>query len=79
MNDRKLFGAGAAGAVIAAICCFTPALVIVLAAVGLSAWLAWIDLVLWPLLAVSLLVTAYAGVRLLRRRGNGETVRDSAT
>ena len=66
MNDRKLFGLGAAGTVIAAVCCFTPILVIVFAAVGLSAWLAWIDFVLWPLLAVSLVVAAYSGFRLLR-------------
>lgn len=78
MNDRKLFGLGAAGAVIAAICCFTPALVIVFSVVGLSAWLAWIDFVLWPLLAVSLAVAAFAGARLLRRGSDGEMARDSS-
>jgi mercuric ion transport protein len=29
-----------------AICCFTPALVILLGAVGLSPWLGWVDYVL---------------------------------
>ena len=66
MNDRKLLGIGIVGSAVAALCCFTPILVIVFAAVGLSAWLAWIDFVLWPLLAVSLVVAAYSGFRLLR-------------
>ncbi|MEQ9642769.1 MAG: mercury resistance system transport protein MerF [Alphaproteobacteria bacterium] len=72
MNDRKLFGIGAIGTVVAAICCFTPVLVILFAAVGLSAWLLWIDYVLWPLLAVSLAIAAFAGIRLLRRSGRSE-------
>jgi len=32
-------GTGIVGTVIAALCCFTPALVVLLGAVGLSAWL----------------------------------------
>jgi len=36
MKEKSLFRVGAIGAIIAAICCFTPALVAVLAAVGLS-------------------------------------------
>ncbi|MET4702314.1 mercuric ion transport protein [Constrictibacter sp. MBR-5] len=43
----------------AAICCFTPVLVIALGAVGLSAWLDWIDYVLLPALALFLRLTAY--------------------
>jgi mercuric ion transport protein len=68
MTDRKLFCTGAAGSVIAAICCFTPALVILLGAVGLSAWLAWLDFVLLPALAIFLGITAYAVVRMHRTR-----------
>ena len=34
------------GSVIAALCCFTPILVIGLGVVGLSAWLGWLDYVL---------------------------------
>lgn len=44
---------------IAAICCFTPALVLLLGAVGLSAWLAWLDYVLLPILVLFLAITAY--------------------
>ena len=63
MNNRKLLGIGIAGTVIAAICCFTPVLVILLGVVGLSAWLGWLDYVLFPALAVFIGITIYALVR----------------
>lgn len=50
---------GIVGSIVAAVCCFTPALVILLAAVGLSAWLGWIDYVFFPALAIFLGLTAY--------------------
>jgi mercuric ion transport protein len=65
MSDRKLLGVGLAGSSLAAVCCFTPALVLLLGAVGLSAWLAWLDYVLLPGLVLFLAITAYA---LARRR-----------
>ncbi len=43
MNDRKLVKTGAVGATVMGLCCFTPLLVIALGALGLSAWLAWLD------------------------------------
>ncbi len=67
MNDRKLLRTGIIGTVIAAICCFTPVLVILLGAVGLSAWLGWIDYVLFPALAIFLGLTGYAFYRLKRK------------
>src|SRR3546814_10367117 len=48
MNDRKLLGIGIVGSVVAALCCFTPILVVLLGAVGLSAMLGWLDYVLLP-------------------------------
>ncbi len=60
MNNRTLLCTGATGSLIAAICCFTPALVILLGAVGLSAWLGWLDYVLLPSLAIFLAITGYA-------------------
>ena len=60
MNDRKLFRIGVGGALVAAVCCFTPLLVVILGAVGLSAWLGWLDYVLLPALALFLALTAYA-------------------
>ncbi|MDZ3836186.1 MAG: mercury resistance system transport protein MerF [Rhodospirillales bacterium] len=59
MKDATIVKTGIVGSVITAICCFTPALVIALGAVGLSAWLGWIDYVLLPTLAVFLAMTAY--------------------
>ncbi len=63
MNDRKLLGVGLGGSALAAICCFTPALLLLLGAFGLSAWLAWLDFVLLPALVLFLGLTAYALVR----------------
>ena len=63
MSHRKLLGVGLGGSTIAAVCCFTPALAVLLGAVGLSAWLAWLDYVLLPALILSLAITAYALVR----------------
>ncbi len=60
MTNKKLLCTGAAGSVITAICCFTPVLVLLLGAVGLSAWLGWIDYVLFPALAAFLGITVYA-------------------
>ena len=69
MNDRKLLRTGIIGSVTAAICCFTPALVVLLGALGLSAWLAWLDYVLLPALVLFLGMTAYA---LLLRHQRGK-------
>ncbi len=77
MTDGKLLGIGVGGTVIAAICCFTPVLVILLGAVGLAAWLAWLDYVLLPALALFVGITAYALIQ--RRRGRaGEATTSTA-
>jgi len=59
MKDATILRTGIVGSIVAAVCCFTPALVILLGTVGLSAWLGWIDYVLFPALAIFLGVTAY--------------------
>lgn len=43
MNDKTLLRRGLIGSVIAAICCFTPLLVVVFAGFGLSALVGWLD------------------------------------
>ena len=58
----RLLTVGALGTVVTAICGFTPALVVLLSAVGSSAWLGWLDYVLLPLLGLFVLVTVYAVV-----------------
>lgn len=59
MNDTTLIKTGAIGAVIAAVCCATPVLVIALGAVGLSALTGYLDYVLLPILALCIGVIGY--------------------
>lgn len=66
-TDRKLIATGIVGTVIAALCCFTPVLIVFLGAVGLSAWLGWIDYVLLPAVAFFIALTVYAVWRRQRR------------
>lgn len=56
----KLFKIGIIGTVIAALCCFTPVLVILLGAVGLSALVGYLDIVLLPALVIFIGITIYA-------------------
>ena len=63
MSGGKLLGVGVAGTVLAAICCATPALAILLGVIGLSAWLAWSDYVVIPAFLVFLGIAAYGLVR----------------
>ncbi|WP_439576568.1 mercury resistance system transport protein MerF [Elioraea sp.] len=60
VDDRPLLATGLSGSAIAALCCFTPILVIALGAVGLAAIVGWLDLVLLPALVFFLGLTAYA-------------------
>jgi len=71
MNNKTLCKTGGLGSVVAAICCFTPALVILLPAIGLAAWLTWIDYVLWPALVLFLALTAVAIHRLRQEKSAG--------
>lgn len=59
MTPNAVLKTGVVGSAIAAICCFTPLLAILFGAVGLSAILGWLDLVLLPALAIFLLMTGY--------------------
>lgn len=65
MND-KLLRTGIIGTVIAALCCFTPVLVVLFGVVGLSAAVGYLDYVLMPALAVFILITIYALIRRAR-------------
>ena len=60
MPTNRLLAVGMIGTVIAAVCCFTPALVILLGALGLSALVGLLDFVLLPALATFATITVYA-------------------
>ncbi|MDJ0946710.1 MAG: mercury resistance system transport protein MerF [Kiloniellales bacterium] len=68
MKDVTLLKIGSVGTVIAGVCCFTPALVLLLGMLGLSAWLAWLDRVLLPAFTLFLGLSVYAMLLILRRR-----------
>jgi mercuric ion transport protein len=59
MTRTKLIATGAIGAVVAAVCCATPILAVLLAAVGLSAVTRYLDYVLLPAIAICIGVMVY--------------------
>ncbi len=71
-GDARLLKVGIIGTIVAALCCFTPILVILLATVGLSAVLGWIDYVLLPALVIFAGITLYALWRRKQRQGTIE-------
>ena len=66
-KDDRLLKYGLIGTVLVALCCFTPVLLVLLGAVGLSGMLGWLDFVLLPALAVFVGITLYALWRRQRR------------
>ncbi len=60
MTTKKLLRTGYTGTVIAAICCFTPALVVLVGFAGLSAIVGWLDYGLFPILFASMGLIAFA-------------------
>ena len=71
MKNNRLLGVGIAGSILAAVCCFTPLLVIALTSVGLAAWASsgWLDFVLLGSLAFFILLTGFALVRRMHSTG----------
>ncbi|WP_029131833.1 mercury resistance system transport protein MerF [Sedimenticola selenatireducens] len=59
-NPDILLRVGVIGTVVAALCCFTPVLIVLLGVVGLSAISGYLDYVLLPALALFLGLTIYA-------------------
>lgn len=62
-KSNGLLKTGLIGSVIAAICCFTPVLIVMLGVVGLGAITGYLDYVLLPGLVVFVGITIYALVR----------------
>ena len=65
MKNSTLLKTGLIGTIISALCCFTPILVVVLGAVGLSSIVGWLDFVLLPALVFFVILLAYV---LFRRK-----------
>lgn len=54
MNEKTSLKASIISTIVAALCCFTPVLVIGMGAAGLSAWIGGIDYVVFPIMFVSM-------------------------
>lgn len=72
MQNKKLITTGIVGTIIAALCCFTPVLVILFGAIGLAAAVGYLDYVLLPSLAFFVALTFYALWRHRQGQGNKE-------
>ncbi len=72
MNDRTLLRTGIIGSAVAAVCCFTPVLVLLVTAVGMSAVIGYLDYVLFPAFGLFLALIGYALYRGKRASGDGE-------
>ncbi len=60
MTDKSLLRTSIIGTVVAALCCFTPVLVVFFSFVGLSALVGYLDYVLFPALGFFILLTLFA-------------------
>ena len=65
-QNTRLIGTGVAGALLSMLCCFTPVLIILLSALGLTAFVASLDYVLVPLFVAS--IRGDAAIRTLSER-----------
>jgi len=59
MDGKKCFKTGLWGSIIAAICCFTPLLVVGIGLIGLAALTPYLDYVLFPTLEIFLILAFY--------------------
>ncbi len=71
-SPKKVFYAALVGTIIVAICCFTPILVILLIEVGLGAFTPYLDYVLFPALAILILLAVVSYLRWRRMKENKE-------
>jgi len=62
--SRKMFKTGVWGGLVTAICCFTPILVIIFSAVGLAAAIKYLDFVLFPMLAIFIVLALVGFIKL---------------
>jgi len=72
MKNATLLKTGIIGTAIAALCCFTPLLVVLFGAVGLAAWVGQLDAVLIPSLFFFLALTVYAFLKKDKEANSGQ-------
>ncbi len=60
MSEKTILRVGVIGAIVTAVCCFSPILAILLGTLGLSALVGYLDYVLFPTLAVFVGIIIYA-------------------
>jgi len=58
--EEHLFKLGIVGTILACVACFTPAAVMLLGVLGLAAWTGYLDYVLFPMLALFMLLVGYS-------------------
>ncbi|MGH7065792.1 MAG: mercury resistance system transport protein MerF [Stellaceae bacterium] len=68
MAQNHLLTTGIVGFVVSMLGCLTPALVALLAAIGISGSTGWLDYILLPAMALFAAIAAYAIVCRLRHR-----------
>ena len=76
MDNRNLIRFGVVGTAIAALCCFTPVLVVLVSVVGLSAIVGYLDYILLPALIFFIGLTVYATWRRQARSTGHPTKQD---
>lgn len=59
-SNNRLLKVGIIGTVVAALCCFTPVLVVLLGVTGLGALTGYLDYALLPALGIFLIILIYA-------------------
>ena len=60
MNTTRLLKTGLIGSIIAALCCFTPILAVLLGAVGVGWFVGYLDYVVVPVMVIFLGLIGYA-------------------
>jgi mercuric ion transport protein len=75
-NAKRCYQAGLWGTVVAAICSFTPLLVIALGFLGLAAVIPYLDRVLFPLLGICLILAAYGWWRMKQCREESNAMKN---
>lgn len=68
MADRTKLKVALTGLLVTALCCFTPLLVVGLGALGLATLTGYLDVVLFPLLAIFAVWTGYLLWKMIRQR-----------